>query len=226
MKKLLMMIGAAALAVGAYADYEVSPATSSTYTSAAIYTSRAATPTYAYSAGALASPFLVTYKDSETVSVTSPNGVTMQLSGSDGKISYTPTSGGLWTFSNSNGSTAYVGVAWAADLSDGFAPAADTASLGWLETTVEGPNRSAKKGDMPPIAYSDDAFSGADTGTVTLTLTSPSGAETTYTKSAGEDAKTLRLDEAGVWTVELATSSGTSTSQIRVVPSGLIISFH
>ena len=226
MRKLLMMIGAAAGTFVALADYEVTSATSSTYTSVAIYTSKAATPTYAYSAGALASPFLITYKDGETVSVTSPNGVSMQLSGSDGKISYTPTSGGLWTFANSNGSMAYVGVGWAADLSDGFVPVTDTASLTWLETNKVGPDRSVKKSDMLPIAYSDNAFSGSDTGAVTLTLTSPSSVETTYTKTAGEDAKTLRLNEVGVWTVVLTTSSGTSTAQISVVPGGFIISFH
>ena len=226
MRKLLTMIGAAVVAVGAYADYEVTSATSSTYTSVAIYTSKAATPTYAYSAGALASPFLITYKDGETVSVTSPNGVSMQLSGSDGKISYTPTSGGLWTFANSNGSMAYVGVGWAADLSDGFVPVTDTASLTWLETNKVGPDRSVEKSDTLPIAYSDNAFSGSDTGAVTLTLTSPSSVETTYTKTAGEDAKTLRLNEVGVWTVVLTTSSGTSTAQISVVPGGFIISFH
>ena len=80
--------------------------------------------------------------------------------------------------------------------------------------------------DTLPIAYSDNAFSGSDTGAVTLTLTSPSSVETTYTKTAGEDAKTLRLNEVGVWTVVLTTSSGTSTAQISVVPGGFIISFY
>ena len=224
MKKLLMMIGAAAVVVGAYADYEVTSATSSTYTLVAIYTSNAATPTYAYSSGALASPFLVTYKDGETVSVTSPNGVTTQLSGSGGTINFTPTSGGLWTFANSNGSIAYVGVGWAADMSDAFSPVSASSSIAWLETNKSGPDRSAKKSDTLPIAYSDGAFAGNDTGTVTLALTSPSNVVTTYTKTAGEDAKTLRLREIGVWTVALTTSSGTSTAQITVVPSGLIIS--
>ena len=223
MKKLLMIIGVAGVTVGAYADYEVTSATSSAYTSVAIYTSNAATPTYAYSAGALASPFLITYKDGETVSVTSPNGATTQLSGSGGTISFTPTSGGLWTFANSNGSIAYVGVAWAADMSDAFSPVSARGSVAWLETTVEGPNRSAKKSDNLPIAYSDGAFVGNDTGTVTLTLTSPSSVETSYTRAAGDDAKTLRLNEVGVWTVVLTTSSGTSSAQITVVPSGFII---
>ena len=226
MKKLLMTIGAAAGTFVALADYEVTSFFFNDTATTEIYTSKAATPTYAYSAGALASPFLITYKDGETVSVTSPNGVSMQLSGSDGKISYTPTSGGLWTFANSNGSMAYVGVGWAADLSDGFVPVTDTASLTWLETNKVGPDRSVKKSDTLPIAYSDNAFSGSDTGAVTLTLTSPSSVETTYTKTAGEDAKTLRLNEVGVWTVVLTTSSGTSTAQISVVPGGFIISFH
>ena len=229
MKKLFMMIGAAAVSVGAYADYAVSPATSSPYTSVAIYTSRAAIPTFACSDGALADPFLITYKDGETVSVTAPNGVTTDItpgSYSDGTISYTPASGGLWTFANSNGSTAYIGVSWAADMGDGFVPVVASGTLSWLDTELSGPDRRASRFDNLPIAFSDVIYAGGESGTVTLTLTSPSGEVTTYVKASGEDAKTLRLRETGVWTVALATSTGTSTARINVVSSGLIISFR
>ncbi len=218
-------VSAAAVATSAtlplFADYAVTAATSAAQT-LALYTSAAATPTYAAAAGALTSPFLITYRDGETVSVTSPNGVTTVLSGTDGTINYTPASGGVWKFENSNGETAYVGVGWNVH-NDGFTPTTDAANLTWLETTVEGPDRKVKTKDNVAMAYSDAAFNGAATGTITLTLTSPSNVETVYTKEPGENAKTLRLNQTGIWTVALTTSSGTSTAHITVISAGMMI---
>ena len=200
-------------------DYAVTSATSAPQT-LALYTSAAETPTYAVAAGALASPFLITYRSGETVSVTSPNGVTTQLSGTDGTISFNPTSGGLWKFENSNGSVAYVGKGY---NGDGFAPVSDDGTLAWLETTVEGPDRTIKTTDTPTLAYSDTSFTGDQTGTVTLTLTAPDGTKTTYTKEAGEDAESMRLNKAGVWMVVLTTPSGTSSAEITVRDVGFML---
>ena len=108
---LLAVAASAAFPLFADDEYAVTAATSSAQTFA-LYTSAAATPTYALTSGALSSPFNITYRDGETVSVTSPNGVTTALSGSGGTIEYVPASGGLWTFANSNGKTALVGVDW------------------------------------------------------------------------------------------------------------------
>ena len=220
--KLALLAVASGVILPMFADgeYAVTAATSSPAT-LALYTSAAATPTYAAAAGALASPFVITYKDGETVSVTSPNGVTTQLSGSDGTISYTPASGGIWKFTNSNGSIAYVGVGW---NGDGFVPVSANGMLTWLDTLQPGPDRSkVKTRDSLLIAYSDTTFTGNDSGVVTLTLTSPSGAVTNYTKNPGEDAKRLRLGEVGEWTVALTTSSETSTARINATSSGLTI---
>lgn len=230
MKKLLTMAGGAAVALGAalpaHADYAVTSASTGAATSFALFTSAETTPTYRYADGALASPFLITYKEGETVSVTSPNGATTQLTGSGGTINYTPTSGGLWTFENSNGLKAYVGVGWAVDYSDAFSPVTSaSASLAWLETVRTGPDRKIYTDDTTPLAYSDGNFAGFDDGTITITTLSPSSDETVYTRASGEDAKTIRLREAGIWTVTLTTSAGTSTAQIQVSPNGLIIIF-
>ena len=225
MKKLLPLLSVAASAtLPLFADdeYAVTAATSSAQTFA-LYTSAAATPTYALTSGALSSPFNITYREGETVSVTSPNGVTTALSGSGGTIEYVPASGGLWTFANSNGQTAFVGVDWSVH-DDAPAPATDTANLVWLETVNEGPDRKAKSNDLPSVAYSDATFAGTSTGAVTLTLTSPSGDETTYTKAAGENAKSVRLTK-GVWTVVLTSSAGTSTAHITVTPGGFVMIF-
>ena len=223
MKKLLPLLAVAAgAALPLFADdeYAVTAATSSAQTFA-LYTSAAATPTYALTSGALSSPFNITYREGETVSVTSPNGVTTALSGSGGTIEYEPVSGGLWTFANSNGQTALVGVDWSVN-DDAPAPATGTANLVWLETVNEGPDRKAKSTDRPSVAYSDATFAGTLAGAVTLKLTSPSGDETTYTKAAGENAKSVRLTK-GVWTVVLTSSAGTSTAHITVTPGGIVL---
>ena len=202
-----------------FADYAVTAATSQT-APLALYTSAAETPTYAVAAGALATPFLVTYKEGETVSVTSPNGVTTQLSGTDGTIDFNPTSGGVWRFANSNGSTAFVGKGW---NGDGFASVSDEGALPWLETKSEGPDRTVKTKDTPSLAYSDASFTGDESGTVTLTLTDPAGTATVYTKEAGKDAEALRLNKSGVWTVVLTTPSGVSTAEITVRDVGFML---
>ena len=217
---LLAVAASATLPLFADDEYAVTAATSSAQTFA-LYTSAAATPTYALTSGALSSPFLITYREGETVSVTSPNGVTTALSGSGGTIEYVPASGGLWTFANSNGKTALVGVDWSVH-DDAPAPATDTANLVWLETVNEGPDRKITSNDRPSVAYSDATFAGTSTGAVTLTLTSPSGEETTYTKAAGENAKSVRLTK-GVWTVVLTSSAGTSTAHITVTPGGIVL---
>ena len=217
---LLAVAASAAFPLFADDEYAVTAATSSAQTFA-LYTSAAATPTYALTSGALSSPFNITYREGETVSVTSPNGVTTAISGSGGTIEYVPASGGLWTFANSNGQTALIGVDWSVH-DDATAPATGTANLVWLETVNEGPDRKAKSTDRPSIAYSDATFAGTSTGAVTLKLTSPSGDETTYTKAAGEDAKSVRLTK-GVWTVVLTSSAGTSTAHITVTPGGMVL---
>ena len=235
MKKLLPLLAVAASAsLPLFADdeYAVTAATSSAqtfalYTNAAatptyaLTSGAAATPTYALTSGALSSPFNITYREGETVSVTSPNGVTTALSGSGGTIVYVPASGGLWEFANSNGQTAFVGVDWSVH-DDASAPATGTANLVWLETVNEGPDRKAKSTDRPSVAYSDATFASTLTGTVTLTLTSPSGEETIYTKASGENAKSVRLTK-GVWTVVLTSNVGTSTAHITVTPGGMVL---
>ena len=209
---LLAVAASAAFPLFADDEYAVTAATSSAQTFA-LYTSAAATPTYALTSGALSSPFNITYRDGETV--------TVALSGSGGTIEYVPASGGLWTFANSNGQTALVGVDWSVH-DDAPAPATGTANLVWLETVNEGPDRKITSNDRPSVAYSDATFAGTLAGAVTLTLTSPSGEETTYTKAAGEDAKSVRLTK-GVWTVVLTSSAGTSTAHITVTPGGMVL---
>ena len=216
----------AALPLFADGDYAVTAATSSTRTFA-LYTSASATPTFALTSGALSSPFNITYREGETVSVTSPNGVTASLSGTDGTIEYTPASGGVWKFANSNGETAYVGVGWGVH-NDGFTPETDVAPAVALHTEGEGPNRKLKKADVPPVAYSGDDWAGDLSQAATVTFTPPAGSgleATTWNKAnPGTGAATFTFNAKGVWTVTLTFADSTMrTAQIDIQTAGFML---
>ena len=224
--RYLRIIAVFAAATGAalpcFADYAVTEATSSSQTFA-LYTSAAATPTYAVSSGALASPFNITYRDGETVSATSPAGATTALSGAGGQISFTPSSGGVWKFINSNGETAQVGVGWDVH-GDGFEPQGSEAQIVRIETVYEGPDRKVRiSAPYPPLAYSGDDWTFAADAAATLTVTSPSG-ESTQFDLVGTGSRQFAFNKSGYWTVALASASGTRTATINVV-SGLVIIF-
>ena len=223
----LRIISAFAAVAGAaltcFADYAVTEATSSSQTFA-LYTSTAATPTYSASSGALASPFNITYRDGETVSATSPAGVTTALSGTGGQISFTPSSGGVWMFTNSNGATAQVGVGWDVH-GDGFAPQGSGAEIVRIETVREGPDRKVKiSAPYPSLAYSGDDWKFAADAAATLTVTSPSGESTQFDLS-GTGKQQFAFNKSGTWTVTLASASGTRTA-IVTVTGGLVIIFQ
>ena len=190
----------------------------------ALYTSAAATPTFALTSGALSSPFLITYREGETVSVTSPNGVTTALSGAGGKIEYAPASGGLWTFTNSNGETARVGVDWRVH-GDAPAPAASAASFA-ADAVGEGPDRKLKKGETPPVAYSGDDWKGDFSKAATVTFTPPEGsglAATTWNRT-GKGAEPFTFNAKGVWTVTLKFADNTTrTARIDIQAAGYSI---
>ncbi len=227
MKRVLFF--AAAVTAGATLPLSAddTPVTSSAQTFA-LYTSAAATPSYALTSGALSSPFNITYREGETVSVTSPNGVTTALSGSGGTIVYVPASGGLWKFTNSNGETAFVGVDWSVH-DDAPASVADTASFAG-DTIDEGPNRKLKKSETPPVAYSGDDWAGDLSKAATVTFTPPEGsgleATTWGDLSGGNGARAFTFDAAGIWTVTLTFADGTTrTAQINIQNAGFIIIF-
>ena len=204
-------------------DYAVTAATSSAQTFA-LYTSAAATPTFAVTSGALSSPFNITYREGEAVSVTSPNGVMTTLSGSGGTIEYVPASGGLWTFANSNGQTAFVGVDWSVH-DDAPAPVANAASFA-ADTVGDGPDRKLKNSETPPVAYSGDDWKGDLSKAATVTFTPPDGsglAATTWNRT-GKGAEPFTFNAKGVWTVTLKFANNTTrTAHIDIQASGFIL---
>ena len=192
----------------------------------ALYTSAAAAPTFALTSGALSSPFLITYRDGETVTVTSPSGVTTTLSGVGGKIEYAPASGGLWTFTNSNGEIAHVGVDGSVH-GDAPAPVASSASFA-ADAVGEGPDRKLKNSETPPVAYSGDDWKGDFSKAATVTFTPPDGsglAATTWNRT-GKGAEPFTFNAKGVWTVTLKFANNTTrTAHIDIQAAGLTLIF-
>jgi len=226
LETLFLCAFAAGVALPLLADgeYAVTVAASAPQTFA-LYTSAAATPTFAVAAGALSSPFDITYREGETVTATSPDGVTAPLSGTGGVIAYTPTCGGLWTFANSNGETACVGVDWSVH-GDGFAPVADVESAVVLHTIGDGPDRKLKRRDAPPVAYSGDDWAGDLTKAATLTFTPPDGgeAQTPTLDPAGTGVKSFTFDKVGDWTVALTFADGTTkTATVTIQKTGFML---
>ena len=168
----------------------------------------------------------LTYRQGETVTVTSPSGETTTLVSSaaaDGAQAYVPTSGGLWTFANSNGDTAAVGVSWAVY---GEEWSLDATSSLMLHTEGEGPNRKLKRSEAPPVAYSGDDWAGDLSKAATLTFTPPegSGLEATTWNKTGTGAQSFTFNAKGVWTVTLTFADNTTrTAHIDIQASGFML---
>lgn len=168
----------------------------------------------------------LTYRKGETVMVTSPSGETTTLVSSaaaDGTQAYVPTSGGLWTFANSNGDTAVVGVSW---VVYGEEWSLDTTSPLMMHTEGEGPDRKLKKREAPPVAYSGDDWKGDLTKASTITFTPPegSGLEPTTWNKTGRGASAFTFNKKGVWTVTLTFADNTTrTAQINIEQTGITI---
>ena len=92
-----------------------------------------------------------------------------------------------------------------------------------LDTVQTGPDREAKKGEIPPIAYSGDDWTGDLTAASTVTFTSPSGTATVWNK-VGNGADTFTFNANGVWTVTLAFADGTTeTAKLDITTGGTTV---
>ena len=169
-----------------------------------------ASPIVVSSAAELAALRGVAYRIGETVTATAPDGTeTVLVSDADapGAVAFSPASGGYWTLSNSSLETAKFLVAWAVngDVDTAIVSSADYGAY-WLDTVQAGPDRKAKKSEVPPVAYSGDDWASVATSATlpaaTITFTSPGGSATTWSK-AGTGADTFTFSERGTWKVEL-----------------------
>ena len=174
----------------------------------------------------------VTYRAGETVTLTAPDGTTATVvadAAAAGGATLAVGAGGLssdglWRLDNSNGSVAFVGVAW------------ETLGAAWrqtgaglsaaLDTLAEGPDRRLRKREVPPVAYSGDDWAGDLSKAATITFTPPEGAglEATTWSKAGNGAEAFTFAKAGMWTVLLTFADGTTqTAVIDVQTAGFTL---
>lgn len=166
----------------------------------------------------------VTYRAGETVTAVSPAGERTPLvasAASDGALTFSPTSGGLWRLVNSNGETALVGVAWSV-FGDAWTLTFDAMSPFAAHTVGDGPDRKGRTDEFPPVAYSGDNWLGDMSAASSVTFVSPSG-ETTTVDLAGTGAMPFRFGKAGQWTVRLTMSGGTVREASILVVDGFVI---
>ena len=174
----------------------------------------------------------VTYRAGETVTLTAPDGTTATVvadAAAAGGATLAVGAGGLssdglWRLDNSNGSVAFVGVAWET-FGAAWRQAGDGRSMA-LDTLAEGPDRKLKKSEVPLVAYSGDDWAGDLSKAATITFTPPEGAglgATTWNKT-GKGAEAFTFNAKGDWTVTLAFADGTTkTATITIESVGFML---
>ena len=174
----------------------------------------------------------VTYRAGETVTLTAPDGTTATVvadAAAAGGATLAVGAGGLssdglWRLDNSNGSVAFVGVAWET-FGAAWRQASDGRTMA-LDTLAEGPDRKLKKSEVPPVAYSGDDWAGDITKAATVTFTPPesSGVEATTWNKTGKGAEAFTFNAKGDWTVTLAFADGTTkTATVTIKSTGFTL---
>ena len=174
----------------------------------------------------------VTYRAGETVTLTAPDGTTATViadAAAAGGATLAVGAGGLssdglWRLDNSNGSVAFVGVAWET-FGAAWRQAGDGRSMA-LDTLAEGPDRKLKKSEVPLVAYSGDDWAGDLSKAAIITFTPPEGAglEATTWNKTGKGAEAFTFNAKGDWTVTLAFADGTTkTATITIESAGFML---
>ena len=180
----------------------------------------------------------VTYRAGETVTLTAPDGTTATVvadAAAAGGVTLAVGAGGLssdglWRLDNSNGSVAFVGVAWET-FGAAWRQAGDGRTMA-LDTLAEGPDRKLKKREVPPVAYSGDDWAAVATSatlpaaTVTFTPPEGSGLEATTWDDlpGGNGARAFTFNARGVWTVTLTFADNTTrTALIDIQTAGFVL---
>jgi len=167
----------------------------------------------------------VTYRAGETVTAIAPDGGSVALvasaAPSAGGVSFSPTTGGLWRLVNSNGKEVPVGVSWSVY---GEAWSLDFTSTAPIKahTVGDGPDRKARRQDIPPVAYSGDDWHSSLSAAATVTFISPSGVATQLNLT-GTGATQFTFRESGLWTIRLVMADGTTREAEVFIPSGFFL---
>ena len=153
----------------------------------------------------------VTWRVDETVTATKWNGDTTTLvtsAVSNGSGAFVPDAGGIWTLVNSKQGTARICVPWTV-YGDSMSMTSGASPGFAADSKLPGPDRVTKPRDALPIAYTGDNWVGDRSKSATLTLVSPSGAETTLDRT-GTGTETFAFGALGNWGVRLAMADGTT----------------
>lgn len=153
----------------------------------------------------------VTWRADETVTATKWNGDTTTLvtsAVSNGSGAFVPDAGGIWTLVNSKQGTARICVPWTV-YGDSMSMTSGASPGFAADSELPGPDRATKPRDTLPIAYTGDNWVGDRSKSATLTLVSPSGAETTLDRT-GTGTETFAFGALGNWGVRLAMADGTT----------------
>ena len=196
-----------------------------------LYASKGAA--YALETAAEIAAWPVTLRVGESVSATAMDGSEYTIAAGGGSAISAPfptaEKGGVWTFVGTldgETRTAKVGVPWSLYGGYGVSLGATGASRTFgIDTQQSGPDRTSRRREVLPIAYSGDDWL-RDAAAASLTFLSPSGVSETVSRN-GTGALEYAFGENGEWTVTLAMADGTeSVAKINATVPGLIISFH
>ena len=227
----MILASACAVAMPAFADGDgegEEPAAIRVTSEVVTFKLRTGSGTAAVSSADLAA-WPVTYRAGETVTLTSPAGAsTTPVSGAVAngttELAGAFNADGVWRLANSNGGSAFVGVAWGTFGSPWREASADASCR--MHTEGEGPDRKLKRNEAPPVAYSGDDWKGDLTKASTITFTPPdgSGLEPTTWNKTGRGASAFTFNAKGVWTVELKFANNTTrTALIEIPVTGLTL---
>lgn len=172
----------------------------------------------------------LTFLAGETITATAPDGTSQTIkdnADADGSQSFIPTTGGIWTLTNSGRGSVAVVVGWDV-YDDGWTLNPSVEAAFKLDTYDNGPDRKLKKREVPPIAYSGDDWAGDLSKAATITFTPPEGygleATTWDDLSGGNGARAFTFNARGVWTVALTFADNTTrTAHINIQTAGFML---
>ena len=171
----------------------------------------------------------VTCRSGETVRVVAPDGTESTLAEKGvGLLEFlVPTSGGVWRLCNSNGEKAYLGVGWAV-FGDKLLKNSLPISSILMDTVGEGPDRSVKRRNAPPVAYTGDGWNRDVDKVVSLMFKPPavSGLDAVTLDLTGTGTSSFKFPESGVWKVLLTMADGTTCEATVDLLSGFAVSIR
>ncbi len=93
-----------------------------------------------------------------------------------------------------------------------------------VQSDTPGPDRHVQKGTpIPPVAWSDDGWTGYGAGGGTLSFVSPKGVTAREETLVDDGALPFVPNESGLWTITLTHGGETSVAKVRYLDPSLIL---